>query len=378
MTILYMEFILHNLWNFSYYLLSFVLVISLIVFVHELGHYIVAKICKVKIEVFSIGFGKEIFGFYDKSGTRWKFSMIPAGGYVKMFGDTNEASVENEKYLSSIPEEEKELTFHFKKLHQKTSIVIAGPLANFLLSILILSFLYAFYGKPYTPPIIGKTIEKGVAQNAGLIEGDKIISINGEQVSTFDDIIRIISTNSEKEISLFYEREGTINHTILIPELTTSKDIFGNTIKSPQIGISISTIEYRYMSIPTSIYVSIIEIKKIIQTTCKVLWQMIRGKRNLDDLGGPIRIVKYSGQSMKKGIIFTLWFIAMLSVNVGFINLLPIPVLDGGHLLYYIIESISNKNFAAKYQNYSIKAGITIIFIILALTTFNDVKMLFL
>ena len=373
-----MNFILDHVSNVGYYLLSFVLVISFIVFIHELGHYVFAKLCKVKVETFSIGFGKEIFGFYDRSGTRWKFSMIPAGGYVKMFGDFNEASAVDEKKLASMSEEDKKQTFHFKKLYQKVLIVVAGPTANFLLAIVILSFLYTFYGKPYTPPIISQVTQDGVAQNAGLKSGDKIISIDGEYINTFDDIIRIISINSGTEISLSYERDGNVTDTIITPKIVISKDVFGNNIQSAQVGIAANIVEYKYLPFYTAIYTSVSEIKKIIKTTCKVLGQMITGKRDLNDLGGPIRIVKYSGQSMEKGVIFVLWFIAMLSVNVGFVNLLPIPILDGGQLFYYVIEAISSKKFALKYQDYSIKAGMVIIFIIIALTTFNDVKMLLL
>ncbi len=374
-----MNFILDNILNVGYYLLSFILVISVIVFIHEYGHYIVAKLCKVKIEVFSIGFGKECFGFNDRSGTRWKFSIIPAGGYVKMFGDLNEASVTSKEALSEMSAEEKALTFQYKKLYQKALIVAAGPIANFLLAALILTFLYMFYGKVYTSPVVSDVTSGMPAQESGLRSGDKIISINNEEIKAFDDIMRIVGINSgAQELSIVYERNNVLHFTTLKPKMGDAQDVFGNKIQSAQIGIKSAGVEYKVLSLSGAIYSAVVEIKKIISSTCKVLWQMVTGKRNLDDLGGPIRIVKYSGQSMEKGVVFLIWFVAMLSVNIGFINLLPIPVLDGGHLLYYIIEAVSSEKFAHKYQDYSVKVGIFLLLLILALSTFNDAKMLIL
>ena len=372
-----MENLLNNILNLGYYGLSFIIIISIIVFVHEYGHYIVAKLCKVKVESFSIGFGKEIFGFYDKSGTRWKFSIIPAGGYVKMFGDLNEASSPDKQKLDSIPEEEKKYAFHFKKLYQKSLIVAAGPIANFILAIVILSFFYIYYGKPYNPAVISAVLDKSPAYESGLQVGDKIVTIDNDEIKTFDEVIRSISINVNQSIKITYERDGITNSVDIVPKIADSKDVFGNEMQSRQIGISSSMRNYKQLSPMVAVYTSVLEIKNIIKSTCTVLSQMITGKRSLNDLGGPIRIIKYSGQSMDKGILFTLWFIAMLSVNIGFVNLLPIPVLDGGHLFFYLIEACTNTAFAMKLQSYTMKAGIIILFMVLALTTFNDLKMLF-
>ncbi len=372
-----MENVLSTILNLGYYGLSFIVVISAIVFVHEYGHYIVAKLCKVKIESFSIGFGKEIFGFNDKSGTRWKFSIIPAGGYVKMFGDANEASAPDQENLKNMPLEDKQYAFHFKKLYQKALIVAAGPIANFLLASVILSFFYMYHGKPYTPAIISNIAKDSAAYESGLEIGDKIISIDGEEVITFDQIIRTVSTNVNSTINITYQRDGITHEAELKPKLVDSKDVFGNKIQSRKLGISSNITHYEHLPAISAISASIIEIKHIITSTCKVLSQMITGKRNLDDLGGPIRVIKYSGQSMDKGVLFTLWFIAMLSVNIGFVNLLPIPVLDGGHLFFYLIEACTNTTIAMRIQHYSMKAGIVLIFALIAFTTFNDLKMLF-
>lgn len=372
-----MEEIFTHILNLGYYLLSFLVVISVIVFIHEYGHYIVAKLCGVKIDTFSIGFGKELFGFNDKSGTRWKFSVVPAGGYVKMFGDEDEASRPAESTLLSMSDEEKNQAFYFKKLYQKALIVAAGPVANFILAAVILSFFYISYGKPYTPPIINHVVQSSVAEKSGLQIGDEILAIDDIKIETFDDVVRIISTNTATELDISYLRNGNVFFIKLVPEIIDSKDVFGNASKSTRIGISANVTEYKHLPLLTAIYGSVIEVKNIIGTTCRVLWQMITGQRNLNDLGGPIRIVKYSGQSIEKGGLFTLWFIAMLSVNIGFMNLLPIPILDGGHLFSYCMEIVGGKRLAARYQKYAMKVGIVLIAMIFALTTLNDLKMLF-
>ena len=347
-------------------------------FIHEYGHYAIAKLCKVRVDIFSIGYGRELFGFHDRSGTRWRFSLIPAGGYVKLFGDVDATSAVDQDLLDSISEKDKKDTFYFKALYQKALIIIAGPGANFLLSIIILSFLYTMYGKPYTLPIIGNVVDGSVASAAGLEVGDRIISIDGETIQMFDDVLRIISINPGTETLLAYKRNDVISFTSLIPKVAQSRDVFGNVAQFSEIGISADTVDYRDMSIPSAVYSSIVEIKNIIRSTCKVLLQMITGKRGLNDLAGPIRIAKYSGQSMEKGIMFTFWFIAMLSINIGFVNLLPIAPLDGGHLFCYLIEAVSRKKFAMKYRDYSMKLGMVVLLMVFALTTFNDLKMLFL
>ncbi len=367
----------HNILNIGYYLISFIFIMSIVVFVHEYGHYIVAKLCKVKIEVFSIGFGKELFGFYDRSGTRWKFSYIPAGGYVKMFGDANEVSVEDKDLLESMSDEDKKSSFHYKPLYQRALVVFAGPFANFLLAILILMSLYLFNGKEYVAPIISEVIEGSPADYAGLKAGDEIISIAGEKIKTFNDVVRVMSVNVDSEVMVSYVRGGQNFLVKLFPDNVIAEDIFGDQIKSQYIGIRSGIVEHQSLSIFQSFVGSVVEVKNIIKLTCIELWHMFIGKSDLDKLGGPLKIAKYSGQSMEKGLIFVLWFIAMISINLGFVNLLPIPILDGGHLLCYLIEAVSNKDFAVRYQYYAVKAGMMLIFAIIAFTTFNDVRTIF-
>lgn len=368
---------LHDLQNLPFFLGSFVIVLSVIVFIHEFGHYYVAKLCGVKIEVFSIGFGKEIFGWNDRSGTRWKVSWLPLGGYVKMFGDADPSSQTDTEKVVKMTKAEKAQAFFSKPLKAKAAIVVAGPLANFLLAIVILTGFYTVYGKSVTTNEIMNVVENSAAEKAGLRPGDKVLSINGAETKNFQAIQRIVSINTGTEIDLLIERDHTQQHIYATPEMIESKDMFGNKITLPRLGITSGKHSQESFSLPGAAVEATADTYHISVSTLKAIGQMISGQRDLKDITGPIGIAKYSGQAAQKGFKVLLWFMAVISINLGLINLFPIPVLDGGHLLYYIIEAVKGKPVADKWQQFGFKLGFALIITLAAFAIVNDLIKLF-
>jgi regulator of sigma E protease len=360
--------------TFLYNTASFIVILSVIVFIHEFGHYYIAKISGVKIEVFSIGFGKELFGWNDKSGTRWKISILPFGGYVKMFGDIDPASAPDSEKIKGFTKAEKKIAFHTKPLYIKAAIVVAGPIANFILAIAIMTFMFSYYGKPTTLPIVNTVLENSAAYEAGLQAGDVVLDMDGEKVSSFIDIQRIVSINTGTPIITNIQRGPNTMTISITPKITTRQDMFGNDIKASFLGISSTTISYEKLGVAQSIVSSTIETYNISKGTLKAMGQMIRGERSVREISGPIGIAKYSGQSAEKGIGTVLWFITILSINLGLINLFPIPVLDGGHLLYYAVEAVRGKPMADKIQQWGFKIGIALVVTLAIFAVFNDIR----
>ena len=354
---------------------AFVVILSVIVFIHEFGHYIVAKWNGVHIEAFAIGFGKEIFGWTDKSGTRWKFCLFPMGGYVQMFGDENEASMPAGK-LKKMSKKDKARSFFYKPLWRKSLVVIAGPAANFLLTIVILTFMITQRGLPSTAPYVGEVLKDSAAYAAGIKKGDIIKVIDGDEVKKFADIPRMIAANLGEKISIVVERGGKDKELFLAPRITKSEDVFGNEVERPLIGIKSGKLEVKDANLLEALQQAVIRTYQICATTLEFLGQMIVGDRGTDDLRGPLGMAELSGQASQQDFMTMLWFIAMLSANLGLVNLLPIPVLDGGHLLMYGVEAVSGPKIAQKVQHYGFMVGIAIIGSLVLLTTFNDISRL--
>ncbi|QXK91629.1 RIP metalloprotease RseP [Neoehrlichia mikurensis] len=353
-----------------FYLSSFIFIISIIVFIHEYGHYVVAKICNVKIEAFSIGFGPELFGIKDKSGTRWKFSLIPIGGYVKMFGDANVASTGAS--TSDLTAEEKLVAFYEKSLLQKFCIAFAGPLANLLFAIVVLTVFFSVQGVMHPMAVIGKVEPNSVAERAGLVAGDIILKVNNHDVKWFTDIQKYIIENGNKKLSIQYLRQNVQNTVTIYPEMRTIRKL-----QIPFLGISASQLRQDYqlqkLSVTSAFISSSIYTYNLICTTLTAIWQMITGQRSINELGGPIQIAKYSGYSVKNNEV--LWFMGMISINLGVINLLPIPMLDGGHMLQYTIQGIlRRKHISAKFQNYAAVLGFILLLFLMIFATLNDIK----
>lgn len=367
-----MDFLSHIFSN----ILPFLVVLSIIVFIHEFGHYIVAKLCGVKVEAFSIGFGKEICGWNDKSGTRWKISWLPLGGYVKMFGDINPASAPDPK-LQFMNEDEKKQAFHYKSLWKKALIVAAGPFANFVLAVAIMTAMFTYYGKAYNTTEVGTVLEGSVAAKEGLRQGDRIISIDGSKVESFADISRIVSLHPEIALEFIYQRDGKDITKMITPALVEQKDLFGNKSKIGRLGIGSTKTEQRVLHVGEAFSTSITEVYNISASTFTAIGQMITGHRGTEDLGGPIRIAQYSAQAYKQGVVAVLWLMVILSVNLGLVNLFPIPMLDGGHLMYYAIEAVRGKPMAQTFQEYGFRFGLLLLLGFFVFVTINDILSLF-
>lgn len=362
-----LSIIIHNIF-------SFIFVLSVIVFIHEYGHYWVAKKAGVKVESFSIGFGKEIFGWTDKSGVRWMISLIPLGGYVKMFGDESAASTPDDEALKTMTKEEKKVAFHTQPILSRFLIVLAGPMANFIFAIIILTGFFSIYGRPETMPIVAEVVENSAAAKLGLQEGDVILEMDGTKIERFEDVKTVSSMHPDIEISFTYKRGEEVINALITPKKTVTKDVFGNEIEVGLIGVASRELDYKEMSFPQAVVAAFTETYSLSARTLEALGQMVVGQRPADQISGILRIADYSGKSLEKGIRTLLWFMAVLSINLGLINLFPVPMLDGGHLFLYTIEAVRGKPVSEKIQDYMFKFGFVVLVCLMIFATFNDLK----
>ena len=353
------------------YVLPFLGILTALVFVHEMGHFLVARYNGVRVEVFSIGFGPELFGWTDRTKTRWKFSLIPLGGYVRMFGDANVASQPSNDQ-DTLTAEEKAVTFNGKRLSQRTWIVAAGPLANFFFAIVLLAGLFATVGQRLTPPIAGSISEDSAASKAGILPGDRFVSIDGSAIERFEDVQLIIRQNPERPLEIVVLRDGLEIVLTAVPTLTEMTDNFGNTQKIGLLGVSRSGVEYVKHDPLTAVWRAARETVSLSVGTLQAVGQMIVGSRSADELGGPLRIAQMSGQVTEMGFVTVIWFMAVLSVNLGLINLFPIPMLDGGHLLFYGFEAIRGRPLGERAQEYGFRIGLALVFSLILFVTWND------
>lgn len=379
----------------------FILVLAVLVFIHEWGHYIIARICGVKIEKFSIGFGPEIWGRNDKHGTRWKICAIPLGGYVQMFGDSDPSSaapaegVKEGEEVRSFTEEEKKVAFFNQPLYKRAAIVFAGPAINYIFAIIVLSTLFMFQGQPYMPPVAAKIVEPSAAFDAGIKPDDKIVSINGQPIDRFQDIRPITDMNIGKPMEvvivhyLGMVEDGTgvkkatwdIDKPVTLsitPRKVVKEDRFGFRHDVGLMGIVSpeSAFEMQKHGFFSAIGASLGETWRITAMTLKGLGQMIIGTRSTDELGGVLRIGAYAGDFASQGIIAFITFAALLSINLGLINLLPIPLLDGGHLAMYAMEKLRGKPLSTQVQEYALRVGLVFLLGIMFLATWNDLVQL--
>lgn len=360
-----------------HYAWSFFVVLSTIVFIHEFGHYIVAKWCGVKIEAFSIGFGKEIGGWTDRSGTRWKLSLIPMGGYVKMFGDAGAASTPDNEKNTAMTAEERAVAFHFKPLWKKAAVVFAGPLFNFILTISILTALIMMNGISSTAPIVGKILPDSPAEAAGLQTGDVVLSVDGKKVSVFNDIPGYIATNLGTPVTLLIERKGEQTQVSLTPQMTDAEDALGNKITRPLLGLQSLPYESMELGFGGALVEATKRTYQMCAMTLSAVKQIVVGDRSAKELKGPVGIAQLSGQATKMDFSTVLWFIALLSANLGLVNLFPIPMLDGGHLMYYAIEAVQGRPLADKVQEYGFRFGFVLVAGLMAFAILNDLRNIF-
>ena len=361
------------------YIIPFLILIMIVVFIHEYGHYYFAKRYGVGVTDFSIGFGREIFGWNDKSGTRWKVCWIPLGGYVKFFGDRNVFSqTEQQEIINKYSEDDRKKLFILKPLYQRSLIVAAGPLANFLLAILIFSMINMFVGKDMTPAVIDEVQKDSPAYISGIKKNDRIISINNKKVNSILEVSTFISTSTSKNIKFSILRNDRELILYIKPDLVESEDALGNKIKKRMIGIKLAPFNNEFTSVklgPTkAIFYSVKEVWFVSITSLKYLGSMITGSGDSSQLGGPIRIAKITGQVAEYGIIPFLSVMAYISISLGLINLFPIPVLDGGHLMFYFFEKLLGRPLQQKTQEGFFRIGIFLLVSLMFFATFNDLK----
>jgi len=352
-------------------LISFLLVIGPLIFVHELGHYWAGRIFGVKADAFSIGFGREIVGWTDKRGTRWKIGWMPLGGYVKFAGDMNPASTPTDEWLM-LPAEERNRTFQAKPLWQRFIIVAAGPVTNFLVAIAIFAGFFLAFGEPRTPPVINYVAENSAAAAAGLKTGDRITEVGGRTVERFEDIARVVSIRPEEPLEIRLVRDGRPISLVATPGVDIERDRFGNEFRRGLLGIS-----------PTGKVIEPLPASQILGASVRHTWdvvvmmvdtmgQIITGRRSVKELGGPLKIAQYSGQQAVMGWLPFIEFMAMISINLGFINLLPIPLLDGGHLFFYLLEGIRRRPLPPQAQEWAFRSGLALLLSFMIFVTFND------
>nr|WP_238548249.1 M50 family metallopeptidase [Anaplasma phagocytophilum] len=344
----------------SFYVASFLLVLSVVVFVHEYGHYCVAKLCKVKVETFSLGFGPELFGITDGSGTRWKFSLVPVGGYVKMFGDALDREMSEEEKLCALNE---------KPLWQRFLIAFAGPAANLLFSLLVFFVLFSTRGVLSPMPVVGNVLAGSTAELVGLEAGDRIVSIDGNEVAWFEEIRHYIAGGQGEYLTIGFLRSGVLHHVTIGPEEWSSG--------ARKLGISASSLpmdsQSRRLPVLSAANEAFLCTYRIVKITLMAVVQLVTGSRSVDELGGPVRIAKHSGDAIrqKEG----LRFVGLISANLGVINLLPLPMLDGGFMLQYALQGIfRRKTFNPRHCSIVMVVGFILLVSLMVFVTFNDVK----
>src|SRR5881227_2272200 len=361
-----------GVYHFLWIAFWFVIVLTVLVFVHEFGHYWIARRNDVKVEVFSIGFGPELFGWWDRAGTRWKFSTIPLGGYVKMFGDSDASSGLPIARLGELSAAEREVSFPCKRLGQRAAIVAGGALANFVFAIVVLALLFMTYGQPFTPAEVGQVQPASAAEKGGIHPGDLIVSIDGRTIQRFEDVQQLVRMNPGVTMSLVVKRDGQPVTLQVTPSRTEITDRLGDRHEVGLLGIGRSGVEYVRRNPASAVVRAVGETWNLSAATLEAMWQIIIGTRASDELRGPLRIAQMSGEVAQGGIVPLIWFMAVLSANLGLINLFPVPVLDGGHLLFYAAEAIRGKPLGQRAQEYGFRIGLALVLTLMVFATWND------
>lgn len=359
--------------------LAFLFVLSVVVFFHELGHFLVARWCGVSVKTFSIGFGREIWGFDDRYGTRWRLAWIPLGGYVKFMDDDSAASTPSAGALRNMTEAEKSGSFHLKPVWQRAAVVAAGPIANFLLAIAIFGVIFSIYGITTLEPRIGTVVAGSPAEKGGFKPGDLVVRIQGEKIDDFADLQRIVSTSPEQDLEFVVDRGGKELALVVRPRLTEHQDVISGKVRSPIIGITSAPGAervHRRVGIFEALTLGVDRTVNIVTGTLGYVVDVFRGRQSADQLGGPIRIADVSGQVAKFGLQPLLQLVAVISVSVGLINLFPIPLLDGGHLLFYAIEAVRRRPLSERTQEIGFRIGLAIVLMLMVFATLNDLPIL--
>ncbi|WP_068316350.1 RIP metalloprotease RseP [Polycladidibacter hongkongensis] len=361
-------------------ILPFLFVLTVVVFFHELGHFWVARRCGVKVLTFSVGFGPELIGRNDKLGTRWKLCAIPLGGYVKFAGDENAASMPSREDIAKMDEQTRRTAFFAKPVWQRALVVAAGPFANFLLAIVIFASMLFFFGRMETAPYVDKVMPNTAAQEAGLAAGDLIVRIDGEAIDSFSQLQRIVSASAGQALQMEVERNGELVGLEVTPRRTEVSDRFGNKTSVGQLGVQRSTtaeqLVHRQYGLGEAVVGGVKETWFVIARTGGYIGDMFTGKEDTSQLGGPIRVAQISGQVASLGFLPLLNLCAVLSVSIGLLNLLPVPVLDGGHLMFYAYEAVRGKPLDERIQEIGFRIGITLVLFLMIFASWNDLAAL--
>ena len=359
------------------YVVPFLFVLTIVVFFHELGHFLMARLCGIKVLVFSIGFGPEIAGFNDRYGTRWKISAVPLGGYVKFFGDDNAASVPDQAAAASMSSADRKDSFMFQPVPSRAAVVAAGPIANFVLAIAIFAAIFMTVGKQTTSARVDTVQPASAAEAAGFKPGDLVTAINGEKIESFSDMQRIVSISANETLSIDVDRGGAPVTLKAIPQLKELKDNFGNVHRLGVLGISRSMspgdIKTKKAGPLRAIVMGAQETWFVVDRTLAYIGGVFVGREAADQLGGPIRIAQVSGQVATAGFTALIHLTAVLSVSIGLLNLFPIPLLDGGHLLFYAIETIRGRPLSERAQEVGFRIGLAVVVMLMIFATFNDI-----
>ena len=358
-------------------IVPFIFVLTVVVFFHELGHFYVARRCGVTVEVFSVGFGRSLASWYDKHGTQWKIGWMPLGGYVKFLGDENAASAPDIEAIEKMDAQTRKTTLVEKPLGQRAAVVAAGPLANFILAIIIFAGLYAVLGQRVTDPVIGAVVADSAAERAGFQPGDLITAIGDTRVETFAEVRRIVTVNADTELMFEIRRDGELLVLPATPDWYLETDRFGNEFRIGRLGVSVGLDEanarhVRY-NLVTAVWMGVKESYFIVEQTFTVLGRIITGRESAESLGGPIRIAQLSGQAASLGLVALINLTAVLSVSIGLINLFPIPMLDGGHLMFYAYEAVAGKPMPERVQEVGMRIGLSLVLGLFVFVTWNDI-----
>jgi regulator of sigma E protease len=367
---------LGGLSTFYYLVVPFLFVLTVVVFFHELGHFLVARWCGVRVMVFSIGFGRELIGFTDRHDTRWKIAAVPLGGYVKFFGDENAASIPDRASVEAMTEAERRESFFHQPLDKRAAIVAAGPIANFILAIAIFAGVYAVYGRPDNVARVDAVEAGSAAATAGFRPGDLVVAIDGQPIKSFTDMQRIVRVHAEEKLEITVEREGNRLTLAAVPALKEITDNFGKVhrygilgIQGPKDRLKVGPIE--------AVGYGAEESWSIVDETFSYLYRMITGRESADQLGGPVGIALMSGEAAKLGFDVLIRWVAAISVSIGLLNLFPIPLLDGGHLLFYGLEAVRGRPLSERTQEIGFRIGFAIVLMLLVFATYNDIPRLF-
>ena len=375
------EFFLNSFNTLSHgfigYIIPFLFVLTIVVFFHELGHFLVARWNGVKVLTFSLGFGPELAGFNDRHGTRWKISAIPLGGYVKFFGDESEASTPSSETLSAMTAEERAGSFHHKKVGPRAAIVAAGPIANFLLAIVIFTCLFTFFGKPSTTARVDKVEAGSAADKAGFQAGDVVTSIDGKAIGSFSEMQRIVGTRAGEQLSFTIKRGDSSLQLQGTPQQREVKDSFGNVHRLGVLGITRATnpgdTVTERVDPATALVLGVKETWFVVERTMAYIGGIFTGREAADQVGGPIRIAQISGQVATIGVAALIHLAAVLSISIGLLNLFPVPLLDGGHLLFYAVEAVRGRPLSDRAQEMGFRIGLGLVLMLMVFATYNDI-----